>query len=128
MYAVIATGGKQYRVEKGGVLRIEKLSAEPGATVDEDEDRSVWLLGAIDVELLDLAWAIRFTLWLSEPAASLIASAGVAFGDLEPQRSIKTLIVRGIEFDLVHLHPDMRTFRMRRGANPALVGEYWCCD
>ena len=25
MYAVIATGGKQYRVEKGGVLRIEKL-------------------------------------------------------------------------------------------------------
>ena len=33
MYAVIATGGKQYRVEKGGVLRIEKLSAEPGATV-----------------------------------------------------------------------------------------------
>ena len=34
MYAVIATGGKQYRVEKGGVLRIEKLSAEPGATVE----------------------------------------------------------------------------------------------
>lgn len=34
MYAVIATGGKQYRVEKGAVLRIEKLSAEPGATVE----------------------------------------------------------------------------------------------
>jgi large subunit ribosomal protein L21 len=34
MYAVIATGGKQYRVEKGGVLRIEKLSAELGATVE----------------------------------------------------------------------------------------------
>jgi len=34
MYAVIATGGKQYRVEKGGVLRIEKLAAEPGATVE----------------------------------------------------------------------------------------------
>jgi len=37
MYAVIATGGKQYRVEKGGVLRIEKLSAEPGATVEFNE-------------------------------------------------------------------------------------------
>src|SRR5476649_2051129 len=34
MYAVIATGGKQYRVEKDGVLRIEKLIAEPGSTVE----------------------------------------------------------------------------------------------
>jgi len=33
MYAVIATGGKQYRVEAGSVLRIEKLAAEPGAEV-----------------------------------------------------------------------------------------------
>ena len=37
MYAVIATGGKQYRVEKDGVLRIEKLEAEVGATVDFDQ-------------------------------------------------------------------------------------------
>ena len=28
MFAVIATGGKQYRVQKGSVLRIEKLTAE----------------------------------------------------------------------------------------------------
>jgi len=37
MYAVIATGGKQYRVEKGAVLRIEKLVGEPGATVEFNE-------------------------------------------------------------------------------------------
>jgi len=37
MYAVIATGGKQYRVEKGAVLRIEKLAGEPGATVEFNE-------------------------------------------------------------------------------------------
>ena len=37
MYAVIATGGKQYRVEKGAVLRIEKLDAEPGSTVEFNE-------------------------------------------------------------------------------------------
>ena len=43
MYAVIATGGKQYRVEKGQVLRIEKLDAEPGATVTFDQ---VLLVGA----------------------------------------------------------------------------------
>ncbi len=33
MYAVIATGGKQYRVEKNATLKVEKLDAEPGSTV-----------------------------------------------------------------------------------------------
>lgn len=37
MYAVIATGGKQYRVEQGGVLRIEMLDATPGSTVEFDQ-------------------------------------------------------------------------------------------
>lgn len=34
MYAVIKTGGKQYRVARGDVLRVEKLSADVGASVD----------------------------------------------------------------------------------------------
>ena len=42
MYAVIATGGKQYRVSEGSVLRIEKLEAEAGASVEFDK---VLLLG-----------------------------------------------------------------------------------
>ena len=37
MYAVIATGGKQYRVEQGGVLRVEMLDATPGSTVEFDQ-------------------------------------------------------------------------------------------
>ena len=37
MYAVIATGGKQYRVTQDAVLKIEKLDAEPGSTVQFDE-------------------------------------------------------------------------------------------
>jgi len=37
MYAVIRTGGKQYRVAEGDVLRVEKLPGEPGATVEFDE-------------------------------------------------------------------------------------------
>lgn len=37
MYAVIATGGKQYRVTKDAVLRVEKLDAEPGASVEFGE-------------------------------------------------------------------------------------------
>ncbi|MGH8216654.1 MAG: bL21 family ribosomal protein, partial [Rhodanobacteraceae bacterium] len=31
MYAVILTGGRQYRVMQGEVLRVEKLDAEPDA-------------------------------------------------------------------------------------------------
>lgn len=37
MYAVIATGGKQYRVTKDAVLRVEKLDAEPGSTIEFGE-------------------------------------------------------------------------------------------
>ncbi len=37
MYAVIATGGKQYRVSEGTVVRIEKLDADAGATVQFDQ-------------------------------------------------------------------------------------------
>ena len=37
MYAVIKTGGKQYRVSEGDRLRVEKLAGEVGGTVDLDE-------------------------------------------------------------------------------------------
>ena len=37
MYAVIATGGKQYRVSEGSVLRVEKLAAAAGADVEFDQ-------------------------------------------------------------------------------------------
>ena len=37
MYAVIATGGKQYKVSKGEVLRVEKLAGDEGATVELDQ-------------------------------------------------------------------------------------------
>jgi len=36
MYAVIATGGKQYRVTKGETLLVEKLAGEEGAKVELD--------------------------------------------------------------------------------------------
>ncbi|HHL40590.1 MAG TPA: 50S ribosomal protein L21 [Deltaproteobacteria bacterium] len=37
MYAVIKTGGKQYKVTRGDVLRVEKLAAEVGSTVELGE-------------------------------------------------------------------------------------------
>lgn len=30
MYAIIQTGGKQYKVSEGSVLKVEKLNAQPG--------------------------------------------------------------------------------------------------
>ncbi len=37
MYAVIKTGGKQYRVNEGDVVNIEKLSGEVGARIEISE-------------------------------------------------------------------------------------------
>ena len=37
MYAIIATGGKQYKVSEGDVIKIEKLNAENGSTVTFDQ-------------------------------------------------------------------------------------------
>ncbi len=52
MYAVIETGGKQYRVAPGDVVRVEKLSGEVGSEVEFNrvvavsKDAGVVLAGA----------------------------------------------------------------------------------
>lgn len=42
MYAVFATGGKQYRVKEGDRIRVERLVGDEGASVDFD---SVLMVG-----------------------------------------------------------------------------------
>lgn len=37
MYAVIKTGGKQYRVSEGDIIEIEKLDSDEGAAVDFED-------------------------------------------------------------------------------------------
>ena len=37
MYAVIKTGGKQYRVSKGQFLKVERVEGEAGQSIDFDE-------------------------------------------------------------------------------------------
>lgn len=37
MYAVIQTGGKQYRVAEGDTIRVEKLSGDVGSKIEFDE-------------------------------------------------------------------------------------------
>ena len=48
MYAIIRTGGKQYRVEPGDVVRFEHLDAEVGSSVTLDD---VLLVGEGDGNL-----------------------------------------------------------------------------
>jgi large subunit ribosomal protein L21 len=47
MYAVIRTGGKQYRVAEGDTIKVEKLDAEVGGTLDLGE---VLMVGGADGE------------------------------------------------------------------------------
>nr|WP_294469533.1 50S ribosomal protein L21 [uncultured Sellimonas sp.] len=37
MYAIIATGGKQYKVAEGDIIKVEKLGAEAGTTYTFDQ-------------------------------------------------------------------------------------------
>lgn len=37
MYAVIASGGKQYKVQEGEILRLEKIAGEVGSPVSFDQ-------------------------------------------------------------------------------------------
>jgi len=51
MYAVIKTGGKQYRVSEGDIFRVEKLDASTGDTITFDQ---VLMLGeGNDIQLGD---------------------------------------------------------------------------
>lgn len=49
MYAIIATGGKQYRVSEGDVIRVEKLGVEAGEKVTFDEVLMVSVDGKLTV-------------------------------------------------------------------------------
>ena len=37
MYAIIATGGKQYKVSEGDIIRVEKIDAEAGSAYTFDQ-------------------------------------------------------------------------------------------
>ena len=49
MYAIIQTGGKQYRVSEGDVIVIEKLEAQAGETVSFDEVLTVVSDGSVKI-------------------------------------------------------------------------------
>ncbi len=49
MYAIVETGGKQYRVEPGAMLQVEKLPGEVGQTIQLDQVRFVHNDGSVVV-------------------------------------------------------------------------------
>jgi large subunit ribosomal protein L21 len=49
MYAIIETGGKQYRVSEGDVITIEKLEAGEGETVEFDRVLTVVKDGSVTI-------------------------------------------------------------------------------
>ena len=76
MYAVIKTGGKQYRVSQGDRLKVESLSAEPGTDIDLSE---VLMLGNGD------------SVTIGSP---LIANASVSARVVEHGRAKKINIIK----------------------------------
>ena len=48
MYAVIKTGGKQYKVSEGDLLKVEKIEGEVGASIELSE---VLMVGGEEVKI-----------------------------------------------------------------------------
>jgi large subunit ribosomal protein L21 len=57
MYAIVKTGGKQYKVAEGSTLTVEKLEGEPEATVELTEVLLVQNDGGIQVGAPNVAGA-----------------------------------------------------------------------
>jgi large subunit ribosomal protein L21 len=75
-YAVIRTGGKQYRVTPNAVLTVEKLEAEPGSTVTFHDVLAVGAEGGLTI------------------GAPTVAGASVTATVLEQKRGDKVIIFR----------------------------------
>src|SRR5882672_11439375 len=82
--------------------------------MDKNQDRRIRTGGAEDVELLNLGRAVGFTPRRSKTTTCLRAVAGAPRGDLEAQGRIGRLVIGGVKLDLVVVHEDEGTFRVRR--------------
>ena len=76
MYAVIRSGGKQYRVAPDDVIQVEKLEAEPGASVVLDQ---VLMVGGADA---------------AKVGAPLVVGAAVNAEVVEQKRGPKIIVFK----------------------------------
>src|SRR5579862_1818101 len=82
--------------------------------MNEDKDRRAGLIGAKDVELLDRRVAIGTAQRFADPRPHADAVAGPAFVELQDVRLVDRLIVGRVEFDLVVIEKNQRSFFVRR--------------
>lgn len=75
MYAIVETGGKQFRVEEGATIRVAKLAAEAGSEVSLDK---VLMVGGDDIKI----------------GAPYVADAKVTAKVLEHGRGEKVLVFK----------------------------------
>jgi large subunit ribosomal protein L21 len=80
MYAVIQSGGKQYRVQPGDVLQVEKLEGEVGSSVDFNQ-----------VLMVSRPGAEQSQVWLGKPT---LAGAKVSGEIVGQGRGDKILIIK----------------------------------
>jgi len=84
MYAVVTTGGKQYRVEAGSELVIERLAEEAGASVTFDRvlligDGEAITIGTPTVDGASVSGTVlREELGLARRAGGVLALGGAA--------------------------------------------------
>ena len=76
MYAIIVTGGKQYRVMSGETLRVEKLDVEAGKSVEID---NVLMVGDGD----------KITIGAPSIAGALVKATVKSHGRLDKIRIVK---------------------------------------
>ena len=103
MFAVLKTGGKQYRVQAGDVLRVEKLNAEAG---DKVQFNDVLMIGATVGAPLVAGAAVQ-----AEVIDTIKADAAIQGGDM--QRIVTLVDTR--------VMPHVNFQRM----TAAVVGRYW---
>jgi large subunit ribosomal protein L21 len=77
MFAVIRTGGKQYKVAKDDVIAVEKLGGEPGATIELGE---VLMVGGDGAE--------------ARAGTPLLAGASVSAELVEHRRADKIIVFK----------------------------------
>src|SRR4030095_720460 len=78
------------------------------ATMDVDHDRRFDTRGPIDIELLDLARSIGESKRRFQPLPRRFTREPTAFGDVLLIRCVDALVIRVIEFLLIHIEPDKR--------------------
>ena len=87
-YAVIKTGGKQYRVQQGDVLRVELLDAEEGAAVKFDQVLLVGEGESITVGAPHVAGARRASIsWMRRRASPSLRLKKRIRNSSPPQRN-----------------------------------------